>query len=92
MRLAAGFCTDLLGELEHSPDLLAAIGGGILLLREREKEGKGEIREGKREGIEGKGRGLPPLYLTSGYGPDECYYARYCYYRLACGLSVSVQK
>jgi len=45
MRLAAGFCTDLLGELEHSPDLLAAIGGGILLLREREKEGRNKGRE-----------------------------------------------
>jgi len=41
-----------------------------------EREGEGEKtgrewRGGEREGIgrEGKRRGLPPLYLTSGYGP-----------------------
>ena len=41
--------------------------------RERDREGKGKgygRRRGKgQEGVV-RGRGLPPLYLTSGYGPD----------------------
>jgi len=46
--------------LERSPDPLAAIGGGCLLLKEREGNGKREGRgwQGGREGREGKG-GLP---------------------------------
>jgi len=44
--------TDPLGELQRSPDPLAVIGGGVLLPR----------------GREGKGRGLPPVHSTSGYG------------------------
>ena len=36
---------------------------------------KGRVNgRGKAYGGEGKGTGLPPLYLTSGYGPD---YARH---------------
>ena len=58
MRLAAGE-----GSLSASPDPIAAIGGGVLLLMGR--EGRGKEREGKREG-------LPPLYFTSGYGPAMC--------------------
>jgi len=38
--------------------------------RKREREGEGKkIRKGGKIGW-GKRRGLPPLYLTSGYGPD----------------------
>jgi len=44
------------------PEPLAAVVGWVLLLRRR--GGKGRMdREGNR-------RELPPLYLTSGYGPD----------------------
>jgi len=39
MRLAAGLNPDLLGELECSPDLLAAIGEGCLLLKEEGRDG-----------------------------------------------------
>jgi len=61
------------------PDPLAAIRGGVLLLRgrkRREMEGMGKRRKGKgRKGVkEGKGRELPPLYITSGYGRDVCLY------------------
>jgi len=62
MRLAAGLRPDPLGELESSPDPLAAIGGRVLLLRGRkgrgaegEKEGEGKEREMETEG--GKGYG-----------------------------------
>ena len=73
MRLAAGVRPD---PLERSPDPLAAIGERVLLLREREERGgekkrkgrKREEKEEKRAG-DGKCRGLPRLYLTSGYGP-----------------------
>ena len=42
LSLAAGLCPDPLGELEHSPDPLAAIGGCLLLKgREGEKGRKG---------------------------------------------------
>ena len=43
--MAVGFRPDLLGELERSPDPLAAIGGACLLLKGRERKGK---REGRR--------------------------------------------
>jgi len=47
---------DPLGELERSPNPLAAIRGGVLLLREvREGEGKGE---GKGEERKGGGEGI----------------------------------
>jgi len=39
--------------------------GGIGRDGERDRKGGG-----KGWGGEGKGRGLPPLYLTFGYGPD----------------------
>jgi len=42
---------DLLGEIQRSPRSIAAIGGGYLLLREREETGK------KREGRGGIGNG-----------------------------------
>jgi len=42
------------GELQRSPDLLATIGGGVLLLREMQRKGEGE---GKREGRERGGEG-----------------------------------
>jgi len=77
MHLAAAFRPeDPLGSLSAPPDLLAAIGGWFLRLRGT--EGRGE--EGRRNGIEkgggeekreGKRRGLPPPYLTSGYGPGR---------------------
>jgi len=47
------------GSFSAPQDPLAAIEGGVLLLRGRE----GRDREGRR---------LPPLYLTSGYGLDVC--------------------
>jgi len=66
------------GNFSAPPDSLAAIGGRVLLLREShcswrrdregERKGEGIGREGERDM---KGRGLPPLYLTSGYGPAE---------------------
>jgi len=52
MRLAAGLRPDPLGKLERSPDHLAAIGGGCLLLKGR--EGKGMARG--KGGRGGKGR------------------------------------
>jgi len=67
-------CVRRPGSPSALPDPLAAIGEGVLLLRGREgrEERGGEVYEGGRkgEGRDGKGRGLPPLYLTSGYGPD----------------------
>jgi len=53
MRLAAGLRPDPLGELQRSPDPLAAIGGGVIFLREREAKGGGKGREMDRKG-EGK--------------------------------------
>jgi len=45
---------DLLGELERSPNPLAAIGGGVLLLRAvREGEGMGEEKGEERKGGRG---------------------------------------
>jgi len=49
MRLAAGLRPDPLGELQRSPDPLAAIGGGDLILRGREGRG-GREREGEVKG------------------------------------------
>jgi len=65
MRLAAGLRPDPLGELERSPDPLAAIGGGCLLLRGRggkewEKGKKG--CEGEREGEGRKGSPCMPSH------------------------------
>jgi len=54
MHLAARSRPDTLGRAP--PDPRAAIGEG--------REG-----EGREKGGEGKGKELPPLYLTSGYGP-----------------------
>jgi len=65
MRLAAGFCPDPLGELQCSPDPLAAIGERGSTSKEKKIEKMG----GKGEGYKREGRGLPPLCLTSGYGP-----------------------
>jgi len=49
MRLEAGLRPDWLGELERSRDPLAAIGGGVHLLRGREREGMRKWRgKGKR--------------------------------------------
>jgi len=52
------------GSFSAPPAPLGTIGEGVLLLRERERdmEGEGKGRE--------EGKGLPPLYLTSGYGPE----------------------
>jgi len=50
MRLVTGLCPDPLGELQRSPDPLAAIGGGV-------PTSKGEGREGMGKGKEGMGRG-----------------------------------
>jgi len=68
-----------LRELERSPrpptpNPLATIGGGVLLLRGgRAGVGKREGKEGKWgrkiKGRGGKGRGLPPLYSSSDHGP-----------------------
>jgi len=65
MRLEAGRWRSL----RAPPDSIAAIGGGVLLLRGREEKGEGREGEATRKGRGGKGRGLPPLYLTSGFGP-----------------------
>jgi len=67
MRLAAGLCPDPLGKLEGSPDPLAAIGGGCLLLKEREGNGKreGRVWQGGREEGEGReGKGGPPSWTA----------------------------
>ena len=59
-----------LGKLERSPDPLAAIGGGCLLLRGKKGKGMGKGKEGdgKGEGIEeGDGReekGGPPSRIA----------------------------
>jgi len=47
--LEAGLCLDLLGELKHSPDPLAAIEGG------RERKGRGG--KGRKERRKGRGGG-----------------------------------
>jgi len=67
MRLAAGLRPDPLGELKCSPDILAAIGEVVLLLRGKgEKGGRGgkrkemEGREEKRGRVRG-GERLPPF-------------------------------
>jgi len=53
--------------MSASPDLLSAIGGGVILPRER--KGMEEEETGKGEKSKGRGvEGLPPLYLNSGYG------------------------
>ena len=55
MRLAAGLCPNPLGELQRSPDPLAAIGGGVPTSKAREGNGKGEGREGRKgRGEEGR--------------------------------------
>jgi len=67
MRLAAGLRPDPLGELERSPDPLAAIGGGDLLLKGRGgggEEGRKKRRakgEAGREKGEGKGGDCLPF-------------------------------
>jgi len=48
---------------------IAAIVGGVILLRGREKEGEGKEKGEKGDGGESKERGLPSLYFASGYGP-----------------------
>jgi len=57
-----------LGKLERSPDPLAAIGGGCLLLREKEGKEMGKGKEGMatgREEGEGKeGKGGPPSRIA----------------------------
>jgi len=66
---------DPLGDIQRSARPPSLNWGGVLLLRGREGAGRGrkgtEKRRGwgKGQGSEGNGRGLPPLYLTSGYGP-----------------------
>jgi len=50
-RLAAGLCPDSLGELQHSPDPLAAIRGPTSKGREGTgRKGRGREGEGKGEG------------------------------------------
>ena len=51
------------GSFSAPPRSLATIGGRVPRGMVNEKEGKG------------KGKGLPPLYLTSGYGPGFYFYA-----------------
>jgi len=58
--LAAALRTDPLGEFQRSPRPFSRNRAGVLLLRRKEEREKWEGR---------KGRGLPPLYLTAGYGP-----------------------
>ena len=50
MLLAAGLRPGPLGELERSPDPLAAIGDGCLLLTGREEKGMGKGKEGDGKG------------------------------------------
>jgi len=50
--------------LPHTPDPQPQSGTGPISTR---REGSG--RKGKREKGGGEGRGWPPVYLTSGYGP-----------------------
>jgi len=52
-------------ELSAPPGPLAAITGGILILRGRNGR---EKRGGRQKRGKGKVRGLRPLYLNSGYG------------------------
>jgi len=42
MRLAAGLCPDPMGKLRRSHKPLATIGGRVLLLTGREREGEGK--------------------------------------------------
>jgi len=55
--------------LSASLDSLAAIGVGILLTKGKGVEGEGDGRGWEKRGEERGREGLPPLYLTSGYGP-----------------------
>ena len=66
MCLAAVLHPDSLGELQRSPGPLAAIGGGVLLLRGREgrrvegrEKGSERKEAGKKQGrrVAGKGKG-----------------------------------
>jgi len=62
MCLAAVLHPDSLGELQRSPGPLAAIGGGVLLLRGREGRGRKGIGKGgdiewRGEEWEGRGEG-----------------------------------
>jgi len=78
MRFAAGLRLDPLGELQRfprppsrnrgrGPTSKGKGGNG----RKRERGGKEEGRGREQRGDEGKGRGLPPIYLTFGYGPED---------------------
>ena len=60
MRLAAGLRPDPLGKLERSPDPLAAIGGGCLLLKGRERKEMGKGKEGEDK----EGKGGPPSRIA----------------------------
>jgi len=57
MRLAAGLRTDLLCELERSPDLLPAIGGRDPTSKGKGGKGRGRVKEGGKGGEEEKGMG-----------------------------------
>ena len=70
MCLAAELRPDPVGELKRSPYPLAAIGGRGPTSKGKERKGKGREKEGAAEGGKRKGREMPPLYLTSSYGPD----------------------
>ena len=61
------------GSISAPLDPLAAIGGGVLLLKGIEGRGrKGKEREGKEDGRGGgQNGGIPPFYLTSGYRPGH---------------------
>ena len=63
------------------------VGGGVLLLRGRGGKWKGVEREveGRRDGVR-EGQGVPPLYLTSGYGP-ECVTIRHFNIRINMSIS-----
>ena len=69
MRLVAGLHVDPLGELQRSPRPLSHNRG-----RDPTSKGEGEKSEGEQ-------RGLPRLYLTSGYG--ACGHTSYCTSRLS---------
>jgi len=65
--LAAGLRPDILGSLNAPPEPLAAIGGGVLLLRRREgsggkREGRGGGKEGEKDKMEGVRGGDCPLF------------------------------
>jgi len=65
MRLAAGLCPDPLGELERSPRLPSR-NWGSLLLKGRERKGKGKEGDRKGEGRKGgeEGKGKDDLHPT----------------------------